>query len=46
MTELVRDRLVPFEGAHNFRDLGGYPSHLGGIHPLGRAVPGRSGCTS
>jgi protein-tyrosine phosphatase len=31
MTELVRDRLVPFEGAHNFRDLGGYPSHLGGF---------------
>ncbi len=30
MTELVRDRLVPFEGAHNFRDLGGYPSSLGG----------------
>jgi protein-tyrosine phosphatase len=30
MTELVRDRLVPFEGAHNFRDLGGYPSELGG----------------
>ncbi len=30
MTELVRDRLVPFEGAHNFRDLGGYPSAFGG----------------
>lgn len=30
MTELVRDRLVPFEGAHNFRDLGGYPSSFGG----------------
>jgi protein-tyrosine phosphatase len=30
MTELVRDRLVPFEGAHNFRDLGGYPSRFGG----------------
>jgi protein-tyrosine phosphatase len=30
MSELVRDRLVPFEGAHNFRDLGGYASHLGG----------------
>ncbi len=31
MSELVRDRLVPFEGAHNFRDLGGYESALGGI---------------
>lgn len=30
MTELVRDRLVPFEGAHNFRDMGGYPSRFGG----------------
>jgi protein-tyrosine phosphatase len=30
MTELVRDRLVPFEGAHNFRDLGGYRSSFGG----------------
>jgi protein-tyrosine phosphatase len=26
----VRDRLVPFVGAHNFRDLGGYPSSFGG----------------
>jgi protein-tyrosine phosphatase len=31
MTELVRDRLLPFEGAHNFRDLGGYPSRFGGM---------------
>jgi len=30
MNELVRDRLVDFQGAHNFRDLGGYPSELGG----------------
>ena len=30
MSELVRDRLLPFEGAHNFRDLGGYPSSFGG----------------
>lgn len=30
MDELVRDRLVALEGAHNFRDLGGYPSELGG----------------
>jgi protein-tyrosine phosphatase len=30
VTELVRDRLVQFEGAHNVRDLGGYPTVDGG----------------
>lgn len=31
MSGMVRDRLVAFEGAHNFRDLGGYPSQRGGV---------------
>lgn len=30
MSALAGTRCVPFEGAHNFRDLGGYPSRLGG----------------
>ena len=30
MSELIRTRLVRFEGASNFRDLGGYRSALGG----------------
>lgn len=31
-----RDRLVPFEQAENFRDLGGYPSSFGGSVRWGR----------
>jgi protein-tyrosine phosphatase len=31
VSELVRQRRVEFEGAPNFRDLGGYPSAFGGI---------------
>jgi protein-tyrosine phosphatase len=27
--ELVAERLLPLEGAQNFRDLGGYPTHAG-----------------
>jgi len=30
VSELTEDRLVRFEAASNFRDLGGYPSTLGG----------------
>jgi protein-tyrosine phosphatase len=30
MTAVTRTRVIDFEGAHNFRDLGGYPSALGG----------------
>ena len=30
MNELTDDRLIAFEAATNFRDLGGYPSTLGG----------------
>ena len=30
MTDLTDDRLIRFEAAANFRDLGGYPSALGG----------------
>lgn len=30
MTELIGPRLIRFEGASNFRDLGGYRSRLGG----------------
>lgn len=30
MSELMDDRLIRFEAASNFRDLGGYPSTLGG----------------
>jgi protein-tyrosine phosphatase len=30
MSALIGTRVIEFEGAHNFRDLGGYPSTLGG----------------
>jgi protein-tyrosine phosphatase len=30
MSALTGTRRIDFEGAHNFRDLGGYPSELGG----------------
>lgn len=35
MNELTDDRLIRFEAAANFRDLGGYPSTLGGEVRLG-----------
>ena len=37
----IRDRLVPLDGAFNFRDLGGYPAADGRRHPMGEAVPQR-----
>ena len=35
-TATERERLVPFEKAPNFRDLGGYPSRFGGTTRWGR----------
>mgnify|MGYP006186190807 CR=1 FL=1 len=33
--ELVAGQRLPFEGVVNFRDLGGYPSDLGGTVRFG-----------
>lgn len=35
-SSVTPERCVGFEGAHNFRDLGGYPSRLGGETRWGR----------
>ena len=40
MLDTTISRLVPLEGAHNVRDLGGYPSRFGGTVRWGRVFRG------